>query len=130
MQVLLGNGESGFGRSKRNALPPTVPADALNTLVVHATATDLDGEPVSFDISWSRNGFSVPDLEGAWIITTDRLEPGQTWIATVTASDPWGLSTILEAEIEIANVPPTAMISTSPNHLLLAHLSHSMVRCR
>ena len=115
MQVLLGNGESGFtGEASEMPSPPTLPADALNTLVVHATATDLDGEPVSFDISWSRNGFSVPDLEGAWSITTDRLEPGQTWIATVTASDPWGLSTILEAEIEIANVPPTAMISTSP----------------
>ena len=66
MQVLLGNGESGFtGEASEMPSPPTLPADALNTLVVHATATDLDGEPVSFDISWSRNGFSVPDLEGA-----------------------------------------------------------------
>jgi len=115
MQILLGNGESGFtGEASDMPSPPILPANSLNSLVVYATATDLDGEPVSFDISWARNGFSVPDLDGAWTITTDRLEPGQTWVVTVTASDPWGLSTILEAEIEIANDPPTAMISTSP----------------
>ena len=53
-------------------------------------------------------------LKNTLTIPPDRLEPGQTWIATVTASDPWGLSTISDVEIEIANVPPTAIISTSP----------------
>jgi hypothetical protein len=32
----------------------------------------------------------------------------------VTASDPWGVSSEIEAEITIANVPPTALFTTSP----------------
>ena len=115
MQVYLGNGDAGFtGELSEMPSLPTLPATSLESLVVYASATDLDGEPVSFHVSWARNGFSVPDLEDTLAIPADRLEPGQTWIATVTASDPWGLSTISEVEIEIANVPPTAMISTSP----------------
>ena len=115
MQVYLGNGDAGFtGEAIEMPSLPTLPANSLESLVVYASATDLDGEPVSFHVSWARNGFSVPDLEDILAIPADRLEPGQTWIATVTASDPWGLSTISEVEIEIANVPPTAMISTSP----------------
>ena len=115
MQVYLGNGDAGFtGEASEMPSLPTLPANSLESLVVYASATDLDGEPVSFHVSWARNGFSVPDLENILAIPADRLEPGQTWIATVTASDPWGLSTISEVEIEIANVPPTAMISTSP----------------
>ena len=115
MMVYLGNGDSGFTGDVSEMPPlPTLPANSLESLVVYASAADLDGEPVSFHVSWARNGFSVPDLEDILAIPADRLEPGQSWIVTVTASDPWGLSTISELEIEIANVPPTAMISTSP----------------
>ena len=115
MLVYVGNGDTGFtGEASETPSLPTIPANSLASLVVYASATDLDGEPVSFHVSWARNGFSVPDLENTLTIPADRLEPGQTWIATVTASDPWGLSTISDVEIEIANVPPTAIISTSP----------------
>ena len=115
MLVYVGNGNTGFtGEASEMPSLPTIPANSLESLVVYASATDLDGEPVSYHVSWARNGFSVPDLENTLTIPPDRLEPGQTWIATVTASDPWGLSTISDVEIEIANVPPTAIISTSP----------------
>ena len=115
MLVYVGNGNTGFtGEASEMPSHPTIPANSLESLVVYASATDLDGEPVSYHVSWARNGFSVPDLETTLTIPPDRLEPGQTWIATVTASDPWGLSTISDVEIEIANVPPTAIISTSP----------------
>ena len=115
MLVYVGNGNTGFtGEASEMPSLPIIPANSLESLVVYASATDLDGEPVSYHVSWARNGFSVPDLENTLTIPPDRLEPGQTWIATVTASDPWGLSTISDVEIEIANVPPTAIISTSP----------------
>ena len=115
MLVYVGNGNTGFtGEASEMPSLPTIPANSLESLVVYASATDLDGEPVLYHVSWARNGFSVPDLENTLTIPADRLEPGQTWIATVTASDPWGLSTISDVEIEIANVPPTAIISTSP----------------
>ena len=115
MQVLLGNGNAGFtGNPSEMPSPPTTPANSLESLVVHASATDLDGEPVSFQVTWARNGFTVPALEDALIVLADRLEPGQTWLVTITASDPWGLSSVAQAEIEIANVPPTALFSISP----------------
>ena len=115
MQVLLGNGNAGFtGNPSEMPSPPTTPANSLESLVVHASATDWDGEPVSFQVTWARNGFTVPDLEDALIVLADRLEPGQTWLVTITASDPWGLSSVAQAEIEIANVPPTALFSISP----------------
>ncbi len=115
MVILLGNGESGYaGAPAGMPAPPTTPADSLSPLVVHTTAVDLDGEPVSFHISWARNGFTVPDLDDSRSVPAERLEPGQTWIATVTASDPWGESSEIEAEITIANVPPTALFTISP----------------
>ncbi len=115
IQIILGNADSGFtGEPSEMPSPPKTPAESLESLVVHASATDLDGEPVSFEVSWARNGFTVPDLEDALIVPADRLEPGQTWVVTVTASDPWGLSSIAEAEIEITNVAPTALFLTSP----------------
>ncbi|MDP6886027.1 MAG: hypothetical protein QGI58_04000 [Candidatus Thalassarchaeaceae archaeon] len=115
MVILLGNGESGYaGAPSASAAPPTTPADSLSPLVVHTTAVDLDGEPVSFHISWARNGFTVPDLDDSRSVPADRLEPGQTWTTTVTASDPWGVSSEIEAEITIANVPPTALFTISP----------------
>ena len=115
MQVVLGNGESGFtGEPSDMPSPPSTPADSLVPLVVHASATDLDSEPVSFDISWTRNGFTVPELDGELLVPAERLEPGQTWQVSVTANDPWGLSSTMISEITIANIPPTALPSISP----------------
>lgn len=115
MVILLGNGESGYaGAPAGMPAPPTTPADSLSPLVVHTAAVDLDGEPVSFHISWARNGFTVPDLDDSHSVPAERLEPGQIWTSTVTASDPWGVSSEIEAEITIANVPPTALFTTSP----------------
>ena len=62
-------------------------------------------------MSWARNGLSVPDLETTLTIPPDRA---RTMDCHCYISDPWGLSTISDVEIEIANVPPTAIISTSP----------------
>ena len=115
MVVLLGNADSGYaGAPGGMPAAPVQPANSLSALVVHTSAVDLDGEPVVFHVSWARNGFTVPDLDAETMVPTDRLEPGQTWVATVTASDPWGLSSEMQAELTIANVPPTAMFRTSP----------------
>lgn len=115
MVVRVGNGESGYsGAPGGMPTAPISPANSLSPLVVHTSAVDLDGEPVAFHVAWARNGFTVADLDGETLVPADRLEPGQTWVATVTASDPWGLSTVELAEITIANVPPTALFTTSP----------------
>ena len=68
-----------------------------------------------FDYQWSRNGFHVPDLDGYSSVTSDRLEPGQTWEVTVFANDPWGLSSSASETVVIANLPPDAEWSTLPD---------------
>ena len=59
----LGNGDAGFtGEASEMPSLPTLPA-TLESLVVYASATDLDGEPVSIPCLLARNGFSVPTLK-------------------------------------------------------------------
>ena len=135
VQVIPGDGE-GLGSSMKTTsrailnAPPEPPEialggdfgtselgipDALHDLVVQAVSEDPDEEIVQFDYQWSRNGFHVPDLDGHAVVSSDRLEPGQTWGVTVIANDPWGLTSSVFEEIEIANLPPAADWSTSPD---------------
>ena len=134
VQVIPGDGD-GFGTSMKTTsrailnAPPNPPEislggdfgttelgvpDALHNLVAQPTSNDPDEETVLFDYQWSRNGFRVPDLDGHSTVTSDRLEPGQTWEVTVFANDPWGLSSSASQLVMIANLPPVADWSTSP----------------
>ena len=135
VQVIPGDGES-LGTSMKTTsrailnAPPSVPEislggdfgttelgvpDSLHNLVVQATSLDPDEETVLFDYLWSRNGFHVPDLDGHSSVTSERLEPGQTWTVTVFANDPWGLSSSASEMVVIANLPPEAEWATSPD---------------
>ena len=88
--------------------------DSLHDLYVHAGSDDIDGEFLTFDITWVRNGFRVSDLDGLDAVPADRLEPGQEWTVTIAANDPWGLSSNASASITIVNLNPEASWSTSP----------------
>ena len=135
VQVLPGDGES-LGSSMKTTsrailnAPPSLPEitlggdfgtielgvpDSLHDLIVQALSVDPDQETVLFDYQWSRNGFHVPDLDGYSSVTSDRLEPGQTWEVTVFANDPWGLSSSASETVVIANLPPDAEWSTLPD---------------
>ncbi len=135
VQVIPGDGE-GFGTSMKTTsrailnAPPSPPEislggdfgttelgvpDSLHDLVAEATSQDPDQETVLFDYQWSRNGFHVPDLDGQPSVSSDRLEPGQTWEVTVFANDPWGLTSSASEMVVIANLPPVADWSTSPD---------------
>ena len=135
VQVLPGDGES-LGSSMKTTsrtilnAPPSLPEitlggdfgtielgipDALHDLIVQVSSIDPDQETVLFDYQWSRNGFHVPDLDGYSSVTSDRLEPGQTWEVTVFANDPWGLSSSASKTVVIANLPPDAKWSTLPD---------------
>ena len=135
VQILPGDGES-LGSSMKTTsrailnAPPDSPEitlggdfgtaelgipDALHDLIAQASCEDPDEEIVQFDYLWTRNGFHVPDLDGQATVPSDRLEPGQTWSVTVTAIDPWGLTSSASEQIVIANLPPAADWSTSPN---------------
>ena len=92
--------------------------DSVHDLAAQATSEDPDEEIVLFDYQWYRNGFHVPDLDGQSVVSSSRLEPGQIWSVTVIASDPWGLTTSISKEIAIANLPPLAWWSASPEPLV------------
>ena len=92
--------------------------DSVHDLAAQATSGDPDEEIVLFDYQWYRNGFHVPDLDGQSVVSSSRLEPGQIWSVTVIASDPWGLTTSTSKEIAIANLPPLAWWSASPEPLV------------
>ena len=92
--------------------------DSVHDLAAQATSEDPDEEIVLFDYQWYRNGFHVPDLDGQSVVSSSRLEPGQIWSVTVVASDPWGLTTSTSKEIAIANLPPLAWWSASPEPLV------------
>ena len=92
--------------------------DSVHDLAAQATSEDPDEEIVLFDYQWYRNGFHVPDLDGQSVVSSSRLEPGQIWSVTVIASDPWGLTTSTSKEIAIANLPPLAWWSASPEPLV------------
>ncbi|RZP11565.1 MAG: hypothetical protein EVA35_00915 [Candidatus Poseidoniales archaeon] len=138
VQVIPGDGE-GLGSSmKTNAraiqnAPPGAPEialggdfgsselgvpDSVHDLVVQAISEDPDEEIVLFNYQWSRNGFHVPDLDGQSVVPSSRLEPNQIWSVTVIANDPWGLTTSTSKEITIANLPPMAWWTTSPELLV------------
>jgi len=134
VQVIPGDGE-GLGSSMKTTsrailnAPPNSPEitiggdfgsalgvpDALHDLVAQASSEDPDEEIVQFDYQWTRNGFHVPDLDGQAVVPSDRLEPGQVWIVTVIAIDPWGLTSSASEQTTIANLPPAADWATSPN---------------
>ena len=143
VQVIPGDGE-GLGSSmKTNArviqnAPPSPPEvslggdfggselgvpDSIHDLVAQATSNDPDEETVLFDYQWSRNDFHVPDLDSQPVVPSSRLEPGQTWSVTVIARDPWGLTSSASQEVTIANLPPSAAWSTSPEILIPGTLS-------
>jgi len=134
VQVIPGDGES-LGTSMKTTsrailnAPPSPPEislggdfgtiqlgvpDSLHDLVAEAISEDPDQETVLFDYQWSRNGFHVPDLDGQSLVSSDRLEPGQTWEVTVFANDPWGLTSSASEMVIIANLPPVADWATSP----------------
>ena len=121
--IELGAGLSGY-LGEPSSFPELGAANSLESLVVLASSIDPDEEPLFFDVTWSRNGYQVPDLDGESLVPSDRLEPGQVWQVTVTARDPWGLTNQASEEITISNLPPTALWTTIPE----ISLSGSMIK--
>ena len=121
--IQLGAGVSGY-IGEPSSFPELGIANSLESLVVLASSTDPDDEPLFFDLTWSRNGYQVPDLDGQSLITSERLEAGQVWEVTVTVRDPWGLTSHASETIMISNLPPIPAWSTIPE----VSLSGSMIK--
>jgi hypothetical protein len=82
-----------------------------NDLLLETTISDIDDDVTEVStISWFRNGFREGSLDGATIVPSSYLGPGQEWSVEVNVTD--GTSFVIStASIIVENTPPIARIS-------------------
>ena len=86
-------------------------ATSQDDLVVQTSISDIDEDVTEVStITWFRNGFREGSLDGATIVPSSYLGPGQEWSVEVNVTD--GTSYVIStASIIVENTPPTAKIS-------------------
>jgi hypothetical protein len=104
-EIVLGTGSAGYLGAPM-IFPELSAPNSLESMVIFASSSDVDNDPLFYDVKWSRNGFHVPDLDGESLVPAERLEPGQEWQVTVIVNDPWGLSNEASMSITITNLAP------------------------
>ena len=84
---------------------------------------DIDNDQISISISWSRNGFHVPELDNKTHIPSNLLSPGQFWSVIVKTSDTFGLFSESYSSIIISNMPPMASMNDLSDSLVPGSLT-------
>lgn len=88
------------------AFTPEVPTTE-DELMVIPTATDADGDVVTFTYTWTLDGAAQADT---WdTIPADRTEYGQHWAVTVLPMDDEEAGNPVTGEVEIANAAPEVL---------------------
>ena len=118
-QIYLENGNEG-SLNLMNELNSTDNKNVFSqyNLIAKIGYYDPDDSILNIDIQWSRNGFHVPELDNLTFVSSERLEPGQTWSILVEITDPLGLSNFSIISISISNNHPEARISYSPETII------------
>lgn len=82
------------------------------TLTASFGVIDLDGDPVSYMVRWTRNGVEIPDAMGPTLNLSapGHGDHGDTIAVRVTANDTIDSST-WERSVVVVNTPPTAAVS-------------------
>lgn len=86
-------------------------ATSQEDLALQTFISDIDDDVTEVStITWFRNGFREGSLDGATIVPSSYLGPGQEWSVEVNVTD--GASYVLStASIIVENTPPSARIS-------------------
>jgi hypothetical protein len=86
-------------------------ATSQDDLVLQTSISDIDDDVTEVStITWFRNGFREGSLDGATIVPSSYLGPGQEWSVEVNVTD--GTSYVVStASIIVENTPPRARIS-------------------
>ena len=88
-----------------------------DNLLLQTSISDIDDDVTEVStITWMRNGFREGSLDGATIVPSSYLGPGQEWSVEVNVTD--GSSYVLStASIIVENTPPSARISVLTDDL-------------
>ncbi|MBM4393983.1 MAG: hypothetical protein FJ090_22885, partial [Deltaproteobacteria bacterium] len=81
-----------------------------DALLAVPSATDADGDDVSFAYAWSVDGADAGNSTDT--VAAEATTHGQTWAVTVTPSDEEEAGTPVAAEVEIANSAPVMLSVT------------------
>jgi fibronectin type 3 domain-containing protein len=98
------------------SISPSSPTTA-QTLTASVTASDPDGDPLTYTYQWTKNG---PDIPGATdstlnLATAGNGDRGDLIRVRVTASDGVHASSPTTSDpVTVVNAPPTATVSLSP----------------
>ena len=91
------------------AIEPTHPDEGVHDLVCVVTeeALDADGDPLSYTVSWSRDGEPYVGGTSTTVLSGDTVEAGtpvagESWTCEIQAEDPDGALTTAEASAFIA----------------------------
>ena len=92
-------------------------ATSQDDLVLQTSISDIDDDVTEVStITWFRNGFREGSLDGATIVPSSYLGPGQEWSVEVNVTD--GTSYVLStASMIVENTPPSARISVLTDDL-------------
>ena len=92
-------------------------ATSQDDLVLQTSISDIDDDVTEVStITWFRNGFREGSLDGASIVPSSYLGPGQEWSVEVNVTD--GTSYVLSTtSIIVENTPPSARISVLTDDL-------------
>ena len=83
---------------------------SLEDLVLSITNDDIDGDLVSNEITWYRNGFKEGSLDGQSSVPAQLLGPGQVWSVEVIPNDGESNGTLVSSQLVVENLAPNAVI--------------------
>ena len=83
--------------------------DALTDIMLEVTSSDPNGDDVTLDWEWTRNGFETDYNQST--IPLSNLGAGDIWIATITPYDGIDFGEALSIQITINNTGPSAVIT-------------------
>jgi PKD repeat protein len=86
---------------------------AGTTLLTVSSATDPDGDALSYGYAWTRNGILQSDLTGA-SVPGSRVRSLDSWAVTVTASDSYNGQDTTSASVGIPNGSPALRVELQP----------------